>query len=74
MSWYLTNGVLSRNEAKRITKLSKKYCKIISQKALLICKAFGIPDHMKLAPMYNDIESFNSFDNRGELIKESRNW
>ena len=74
MSWYLTNGVLSRNEAKRITKLSKKYCKTISQKALLICKAFGIPDHMKLAPMYNDIENFNSFDNRGELIKESRNW
>ncbi len=74
ISWYLTNEVISSKEAKTIIKLSKKYCHIISKKALTICKAFGIPDHMKLAPMYNDIEAFNSFDNRGELSEENRNW
>ena len=74
LSWYLSEGVLSKNQAKNIVKQSKKYCETISKNALLICKSFGIPEHMKLAPMYNDISKFNSFDNKGELTDNARNW
>lgn len=74
LSWYLMKGIISKKYANKIIKLSKDYCKIISKDALLICKSFGIPEHMKLAPMYNDIEKYNSFDNRGELIDKFRNW
>ena len=74
LSWYLSNGIISPRKAKIITIESKKYCKIVSKNALLICKSFGIPEHMKLAPMYNDIVKFNSFDNRGELTDKNRNW
>ncbi len=74
LSWFLEQGILSKKQASNIIKRSKYYCKLISKNALLICKSFGIPKHMKLAPMYNDIKEFNSFDNRGELIDKNRNW
>ena len=74
LSWYLVQGIISKNQANKIIKYSKEYCKLISKDALSICKSFGIPDHMKLAPMYNDVEQYNSFDNRGELIDNFRDW
>ena len=74
LSWYLKEGILSKKQANKIIKYSKNYCRIIGKDALSICKSFGIPDHMKLAPMYNDIEQYNSFDNRGELVDNLRDW
>ena len=68
MSWYFRQGMITKKQAHTIITQSKKYCRLISKDALFICKSFGIPEHMKLAPMYNDIEKFNSYDNQGELI------
>ena len=74
LSWYLMEGIITKRQAHNISILSKKYCNIISKDSLLICKSFGIPEHMKLSPMYNNIEDYNSFDNRGELFDEARKW
>ncbi|MFT4970078.1 MAG: acyl-CoA oxidase [Chitinophagales bacterium] len=73
LGWFVSNGVLSPNMGKRIPEYARDLCKELGPHAIQLIDAFGIPEHMRYAPIAGDWEKYNEFDNCGELLPEMQN-
>jgi len=67
MTWFLTNGLLTIEQAKEIELISDELCKQIAPQSLDLCEAFGLTDNMISAPIALDWIKYNEYDNQGEL-------
>ena len=74
LSWYMTQGLLTKHQSRKLTKLSQLLCSDLVKYSGDLCDAFGIPKHMKTAPIANDWIKYNDFDNKGELLESARIW
>ena len=70
LGWYVSEGVLSPRMAKKVPVAARKLCKELAPSAIELIDAFGIPEHMRHAPIAGDWKKFNEFDNFGELIPQ----
>jgi acyl-CoA oxidase len=78
LSWYLTEGLLTAQEAKNVLVVAKNICSRLPKQAnnnnendisvlLQLVESFGIPDHILQSPIALNWEKYNTYDNRGEL-------
>lgn len=67
LPWFLTNKILSIEQGQQVTVRVRELCAAIAPYALSLVKAFGIPDHLCLAPIAQDWVEYNRYDNRGEV-------
>jgi acyl-CoA oxidase len=67
LAWYLSEGVLTPEEGKRVVEESRAWTRKLAPQALNIVKSFGIPDHVLMAPIALDWVKFNDVDNKGEV-------
>ena len=49
--WYLENGVMSGVKSKALTRLVTRLCAEVSENAVALVDAFGIPDECLAAPI-----------------------
>jgi acyl-CoA oxidase len=68
MTWYLTAGVLSKEQAKAVSEKSRELTATLGNSIKELVACFGIPQHLLFAPIANDWVKFNAFDNQGEII------
>ena len=67
LAWYMTNGLISREGSKEVSKISAQLCKDISPQSLALTDAFALTDNMISAPIALDWIKYNEYDNQGEL-------
>ena len=67
LAWYLTNELITNENAKQIFDVSARLCKEISPQALALCESFALTDNMISAPIALDWIKYNEHDNQGEL-------
>jgi acyl-CoA oxidase len=67
---FITEGILSKSAALKIGDAKTVLCKKIAPHALSLIDAFGIPLHMRHAPIAKDWKKYNTTDNFGELLPE----
>jgi acyl-CoA oxidase len=67
LAWFLADGVFTPEEGKRVVEESRAWTKRLAPQALNIVNAFGIPDHVLLAPIAADWVKYNDSDNKGEI-------
>ena len=70
LGWFVSEGVLSPRLGKEVSEVGRKLCNEIAPQAINLIDAFGIPEHMRHAPISKDWVEYNSFDNFGELLPE----
>lgn len=68
----LSDGLLAPHQGRALVEQSRALCRELAPAALDLVAAFGIPAHMRHAPIAGDWEAYNAFDNRGELLEEMR--
>ena len=73
LGWFVTNKVLTKNMGKKLPQLIRLLCSELSPHAIALVDSFGIPAHMRHAPIAGDWEKYNETDNFGELIPELQN-
>lgn len=69
MSWFLCSELLSIEQGKAIRILSAELCRDLGKISPELVKAFGIPDHLVAAPIAENWQEYNKYDNQGELIE-----
>ncbi len=71
LGFFLTEGLLSRSQAKDLDTELSKLCADICPFTSYLLDAFGIPEHLIHAPIARDYVSYNLLDkdNRGEVLK-----
>ena len=70
LGWFVSEGVISKRMARKIPEYGRELCEEIAPYAIDLIDAFGIPEHMRYAPIAGDWEKYNERDNRGELVPE----
>jgi acyl-CoA oxidase len=65
LSWYLANGVVSKEAGKTFADVMSEIVKDVAPNAIDICDGFGIENHH--APIGGDYEEYNSKPMNGEL-------
>jgi len=73
LGWFVTNKVLSKTMARKVPEFIRFLCSELAPHALALVDSFGIPPHMRHAPIAGDWEKYNETDNFGELISELQN-
>jgi len=68
LSQCLTEGLLSVQQGRAVSELCRDLCRRLSDHAVLLVEAFGIPSWLVNAPIALDWERFNEVDNRGEIV------
>jgi hypothetical protein len=59
--------------ARKVPEFIRFLCSELAPHALALVDSFGIPPHMRHAPIAGDWEKYNETDNFGELISELQN-
>ena len=67
LAWYMTNALISVENAKALADISDMLCREISPQSMALCDAFGLTDNMISAPIALDWVKYNEYDNQGEL-------
>eukprot|EP01084_Bolivina_argentea_P303452 523903_1 len=67
LGFLISNGVVSKNDAKILRNKFNKLSKELAYKSLSICEGFGIPNKM-LGPIAMDWIEYNKWDNNGEIL------
>ncbi len=70
LATFITEGILSKSAALKLRDAKTALCKKIAPDALSLIDAFGIPLHMRHAPIAKDWKKYNTTDNFGELLAE----
>ncbi|MCH2022628.1 MAG: acyl-CoA dehydrogenase family protein [Saprospiraceae bacterium] len=70
LGWFLSESVISPRLAKKVPEQSIKLCKKLAPNAIRLIDSFGIPLHMRHAPIAGDWKKYNETDNFGELLPE----
>jgi acyl-CoA oxidase len=73
LGWFVTHKVLSKKTGRDLSKRMIELCAEIGPNALSLIDSFGIPEHMRHAPIAGDWEKYNETDNFGELLSELQN-
>lgn len=73
LGWFVMNKVLTKNMGKKLPQLIRLLCSELAPQAIALVDSFGIPAHMRHAPIAGDWEKYNETDNFGELIPELQN-
>ena len=68
LGWFLSEELITPKTGKQVVAGVRHLCTHIAPLALILCDAFGIPDHMHHAPISGDWVAYNAFDNQGELL------
>lgn len=66
MSWFLTEGLLSPSDGRKVSEAARKLCEQLGPDAVELCEGFGIPEHMHHAPIATDWIKYNEYQNNGE--------
>ncbi len=61
------HGIVSAAKAGGARELTARLCRELGDEALDLTAAFGIPAHMHHAPIANNWEEYNAYENEGEL-------
>lgn len=69
-SWYLSEGILSGRDYKKICREINDLNKEIMPDVEMLINAFDIPEFLVHAPIAKDWVEFNSFDNKGEVFRQ----
>jgi acyl-CoA oxidase len=69
--FFLEKGFLNGEQSQQCSVAIKNLCTELGKDALEITKGFGIPDHMHHAPIANDWIEYNSYENNGELERQT---
>jgi acyl-CoA oxidase len=70
LGWFVSTGVLSPSQGIKVPTYARKLCEVIAPNAIALVDAFGIPEHMRYAPIAGDWKKYNETDNFGELLPE----
>jgi acyl-CoA oxidase len=70
LGWYVSEGVISRRLARKVPEFGRELCDQLAPHAIDLIDAFGIPEHMRYAPIAGDWRTYNQTDNLGELHPE----
>jgi acyl-CoA oxidase len=73
LGWYVSTGALSAAMGRKVPEFARALCEEIAPNAIDLIAAFGIPNHMRYAPIAGDWKKYNEFDNFGELLPEMQN-
>ena len=73
LGWFVSEGVISPRMARKVPELGRELCEELAPYAIPLIDAFGIPEHMRYAPIAGDWEAYNESDNLGELLPEMQN-
>ena len=66
----LTHGFLNTNQSQQVQVEIEKICMELGEKALLLTKSFGVPEHLHFAPIAHDWVKYNETNNFGELSED----
>lgn len=69
--FFLEKGFLNGEQTAQCSDAIAKLCTELGKDALELTKGFGIPDHMHHAPIANDWIEYNSYENKGELERQT---
>ena len=70
-NYLITNNLICKSKLVEINDKIEKLNKKLAGKSLDLVNSFGIPDWMIHAPMANNWEEYNSYQNEGELKNKS---
>ena len=73
LGWFVSQKVISSRLGQKVPEYGRKLCAQIAPSAIPLIDAFGIPEHMRYAPIAGDWIKYNQTDNFGELIPELQN-
>ena len=65
LGWYLHNKIINLSAGRILAFQVNDVIKKLSPQAILICNAFGIPEHQLLEPIYTGYQDYyrNDFTN-----------
>ena len=73
MGWFLSQKIISAKMGRKVSENTRALCEKIAPNAIGLIDAFGIPEHMRHAPIAGDWIAYNKTDNFGELLPEMQN-
>jgi acyl-CoA oxidase len=73
LGWLLTNKIISHKTGSALPIYVRSLCAELGPHALSLIDSFGIPEHMRHAPIAGDWAKYNETDNFGELLSELQN-
>ena len=73
LGWFLSKKVISAKMGRKVSENARAFCEKLAPHAIGLIDAFGIPEHMRHAPIAGDWISYNKTDNFGELLPEMQN-
>ena len=73
LGWFVTNKIISNKTAGALPSYNRMLCAALGPHAVSLIDSFGIPDHMRHAPIAGDWAKYNEIDNFGELLSEYQN-
>ena len=73
LGWFVSQKVISSRLGQKVPEYGRMLCAQIAPSAIPLIDAFGIPEHMRHAPIAGDWKKYNQTDNFGELIPELQN-
>jgi len=74
LSWYLIEGILSREEGALVGDYIRAICSALGPNINNITEAFGFPQHALQAPIAAQWQKFNEYDNKGEVSSNNKFW
>jgi len=72
IGWYSSEEVLTSAQVREVRTRISQLTAEIAPYSIMLVESFGFPDHQLLAPIAENWEKYNSFDNRGELDQVKR--
>lgn len=73
LGWLVTNKIIANKTGRALPIYIRALCAELGPHALSLIDSFGIPEHMRHAPIAGDWEKYNETDNFGELLSELQN-
>ena len=73
LGWLLTNKIIANKTGRELPIYVRSLCAELGPHALSLIDSFGIPEHMRHAPIAGDWKKYNETDNFGELLSELQN-
>jgi acyl-CoA oxidase len=68
LSYFIMNDFISKEISKKVPIMLRKICSTLAKECLSLVDAFDLPNHLVSAPISKDWESFNKYDNKGEVL------
>ena len=73
LGYFVTHKLLTNKMGRRLVEYIQELCADLGPHAVSLIEAFGIPQHMRHAPIAGDWEKYNETDNYGELLSALQN-